>query len=78
MTFAEIKAKAKLEWETLRNSTCILVSTATCGRAAGAMDVVEALNKELTRQGLEVPIIRSAAWSYVMPTPWSSSPSLTL
>ncbi len=58
MTFAEIKARAKLEWETLRNSTCILVSAATCGRAAGAMEVVEALNKELTRQGLEVPIIQ--------------------
>jgi NADH-quinone oxidoreductase subunit F len=58
MTFEEIKAKAKLEWETLRSGTCILVSTATCGRAAGAMDVVEALNKELTRQGLEVPIIQ--------------------
>jgi NADH-quinone oxidoreductase subunit F len=58
MTFEEIANKAKLEWEGLQNSAFILVGTATCGRAAGALDVVDAFNKELTRQGLEVPIIQ--------------------
>jgi len=58
MTCEEIKAKAKLEWETLRSGTCILVGTATCGRAAGALDVVDAFGKELKRRGLEVPIIQ--------------------
>ena len=57
MTFEEISNKAKSEWEALQNGSYILVGTATCGRAAGAMDVVDAFNKELTRQGLEVPII---------------------
>jgi NADH-quinone oxidoreductase subunit F len=58
MTFEEIANKAKLEWEGLQNSAFILVGTATCGRAAGALDVVDAFNKELTRQGLGVPIIQ--------------------
>jgi NADH-quinone oxidoreductase subunit F len=58
MTFEEINNKAKLGWEALQNSTYILVGTATCGRAAGALDVVDAFGKELTRRGLEVPIIQ--------------------
>jgi NADH-quinone oxidoreductase subunit F len=58
MTFEEISNKAKSEWEALQNGSYITVGTATCGRAAGALDVVDAFNKELTRRGLEVPIIQ--------------------
>jgi NADH-quinone oxidoreductase subunit F len=58
MTFEEITTRAKSKWEALQKSSHILVGTATCGRAAGALDVVDAFNKELTRQGLEVPIIQ--------------------
>jgi len=58
MTFEEINNRAKSEWETLQKGSYILIGTATCGRAAGALDVVDAFNKELTRQGLEVPIIQ--------------------
>ena len=57
MTFEEIRNKAKSEWEALQNDTYILIGTATCGRAAGALDVVDAFSKELARQGLEVPIV---------------------
>jgi len=58
MTFEEINSRARAEWEALQKGSYILVSAATCGRAAGALDVVDAFNKELTRQGLEVPIIQ--------------------
>jgi len=58
MTFEEISNKAKSEWEALQNGSYILVGTATCGRAAGALDVVDAFDRELTRQGVEVPIIQ--------------------
>jgi NADH-quinone oxidoreductase subunit F len=58
MTFEEISDKAKSEWEALQKSSYITVGTATCGRAAGALDVVDAFNKELARRGLEVPIIQ--------------------
>ena len=58
MTFKEINNKAKREWEALQKGSYILVSAATCGRAAGALDVVDAFRKELRRQDLEVPIIQ--------------------
>jgi NADH-quinone oxidoreductase subunit F len=57
MTFEEISSNAKSEWEALVNGVYILVGTATCGRAAGALDVVDAFKKELTRRKLEIPII---------------------
>jgi NADH-quinone oxidoreductase subunit F len=58
MTFEEITNKARSEWETLQSGIYILIGTATCGRAAGALDVVDAFRKELERQKLEVPIIQ--------------------
>jgi NADH-quinone oxidoreductase subunit F len=58
MTFREISAKAKSEWEALQQGTYILVGAATCGRAAGALDVIDAFKKELTRRNLEVPIVQ--------------------
>ena len=58
MTFEEINNKAKSEWQALQKGNYILVGTATCGRAAGALDVVDAFNKELKRRSLEVPIIQ--------------------
>jgi len=58
MTFEEIDNRGKSEWEALQKGSHILIGTATCGRAAGALDVVDAFSKELARRALEVPIIR--------------------
>jgi NADH-quinone oxidoreductase subunit F len=58
ITFEEISNRAKSEWEALQKGTYISVGTATCGRAAGALEVVDALEKELARQGLRVPVIQ--------------------
>jgi NADH-quinone oxidoreductase subunit F len=58
MTFDEINNKAQTEWEALQKGNHILIGTATCGRAAGALGVVDAFNKELARRGLEVPIVQ--------------------
>ncbi len=58
MTFEEIRNRARLEWEALQNGSYIVVGTATCGRAAGALDVVDAFSRELARRKLEVPIVR--------------------
>jgi NADH-quinone oxidoreductase subunit F len=59
MTFAQIYEQARQEWEALYhgNTPVILIGTATCGRAAGAMAVVDAFKKELTKQGIEAPVI---------------------
>ena len=55
MMFDEIRSQALSEWEALQHSEKprILVGTATCGRAAGAMAVLETIDKELSRLGIE-------------------------
>ena len=46
MTFDEIQSQAISEWQALEHSDKprILIGTATCGRAAGAIAVLEAIN----------------------------------
>ncbi len=58
MTFDEIRKQAILEWEALKHSEKprIFVGTATCGRAAGAIAVTEAIEKELSRLGIDAAI----------------------
>ena len=55
MSFDEIRNQAIAEKEALEKSdkVRILVGTATCGRAAGAMGVMEMLEKELSRLGID-------------------------
>ena len=58
MTFEEIRKRAQAQWETLESSVRILVGTATCGKAAGALDVIDAFENEWVRQGIDIPIIQ--------------------
>jgi NADH-quinone oxidoreductase subunit F len=57
-TFESISSIAKSEWEALQKRAYISVGTATCGRAAGALEVVDAFRKELAREGLKVPVVQ--------------------
>lgn len=56
MTFDEIHHQAITEWKALQEKTRVLIGTATCGRAAGALDVLEAFKRELARQKADVII----------------------
>ncbi len=58
MTFDEIRSQAISEWEALEHSDKprILVGAATCGRAAGAGAVLEAINSALAQHNLEAVI----------------------
>ena len=58
LTFAEIQTRAEAEWTAHRNSENphILLGTATCGLAAGALDVLEAIKEQLTKSTIEVAI----------------------
>ena len=51
MNFDEIQHQAISQWEALQQKTRILVGAATCGRAAGALDVVRAFETELAKRG---------------------------
>lgn len=59
MAFEEIQRSAQKEWEELDRSQVplMLVGTATCGRSAGALAVLQALRDELERKGLLARII---------------------
>lgn len=58
MTFDEIQKQAMSAWEALQYSgkPRIFVGTATCGRAAGAMAIVEAIDKELSQRNIEAVV----------------------
>jgi NADH-quinone oxidoreductase subunit F len=58
LTFEEIKERAKAQWKALENSVHVLVGTATCGRAAGALEVTDAFKDESERQNINIPIIQ--------------------
>ncbi|MFB3885401.1 MAG: NADH-ubiquinone oxidoreductase-F iron-sulfur binding region domain-containing protein [Thermodesulfobacteriota bacterium] len=58
MEFEEIRKKAHARREALQRGAHVLVGSATCGRAAGALDVIDAFKSELARLGIEVPIIQ--------------------
>jgi NADH-quinone oxidoreductase subunit F len=60
MDFDKIQKRAVSEWQALQSSNkpLILVGAGTCGRAAGALDVLKAINEELARQGIEAIVIQ--------------------
>ncbi len=60
MSFEEIKRQAASEWKAMQNSPIprILIGTATCGMAAGAETIMEALNAELAKNNIKADIIQ--------------------
>ena len=56
MTFEEIQSRATAEWEDLCAKTRILVGAATCGRSAGALGVLAAINEELTKRNINAVV----------------------
>jgi NADH-quinone oxidoreductase subunit F len=60
MTFAQMKERARAEWEALERGERprILIGTATCGRSAGALDVLEAFKTELAKRGIDAVIVQ--------------------
>jgi len=53
-TFGEIQKQAQAHWDEIWNgpTPVILVGTATCGRAAGAVEVLQAIKETVKRQNL--------------------------
>ncbi len=78
MSFEEIRKRAEARWEALEKGVHVLVGTATCGRAAGALDVTDAFQNELARHGVEVPVIQVGCFGlcYAEPLVIISKPEL--
>ncbi|MCL0060149.1 SLBB domain-containing protein, partial [Dehalococcoidia bacterium] len=58
--FEEIRAAAVSEWESLKHSEkpYVMVGTATCGRAAGVLDTLEAIGQTIARLGVDVRLLQ--------------------
>ena len=59
LTFREMKERAEARWQGVFDSgkPVIVVGAATCGRAAGALEVLRAIKRELKRQNLDCPVV---------------------
>ena len=59
MALEALRHRAREDWDALQQShkPLILVGTATCGRAAGSLQVLETLRKELEERSLDCSII---------------------
>ena len=60
MTFDEIRNRAVAEWEALEqsNKPRIFIGAATCGRAAGAVAVLKAINSAMAERNLAAEVIQ--------------------
>jgi NADH-quinone oxidoreductase subunit F len=57
-TFQVIKERAESRWQELwQDRPVIMVGTATCGRAAGALEVLQTLRDEVNKHKLDCPVI---------------------
>jgi NADH-quinone oxidoreductase subunit F len=60
MTFEELRTEALAEWEAVEksNKPRIMVGSATCGRASGALGVLEAIKDKLAQHSIEAIIMQ--------------------
>ncbi len=56
-TFVKLQQKSRTAWQSLRDRSLILVGTATCGRAAGALEILKVIKGELERRGIDAHVL---------------------
>ena len=56
--FREIKERAETHWQEIWNERpLVLVGAATCGRAAGAIEVMQTFRDEIKKRDIDCPVI---------------------
>jgi NADH-quinone oxidoreductase subunit F len=56
--FEEIKERAVAQWTKLdHDRPVVMVGTATCGRAAGALEVLQSFRDEIKKRNLDCPVV---------------------
>ena len=56
--FREIKERAETQWQEIwKEKPVVLVGAATCGRAAGAIEVLQAFRDEIKKRNIDCPVI---------------------
>ena len=56
--FARLHSLASEKWRSLKEGPAILVGTATCGRASGALEIFETFQEEIQRAGIKAHLIQ--------------------
>jgi NADH-quinone oxidoreductase subunit F len=56
-SFTQLQNQAKKDWDKLKEKPLILVGAATCGRAAGALGLLEEVKNELAERKLEANVL---------------------
>jgi len=69
--FEEIRSRALSEWKALRGSAepHILIGTATCGRAAGALEVLKTIEDELAQRNIKAKVTQVGCIGYCYAEP---------
>jgi NADH-quinone oxidoreductase subunit F len=69
--FEQLRKKASAKWQilTANGEPLIMVGTATCGRAAGALDVVKAFKEEIVHQGIACSVIETGCMGHCYAEP---------
>jgi NADH-quinone oxidoreductase subunit F len=71
-SFEHIRERAISEWDALSNSTKprISIGTATCGRAAGALETLETLKGELAKRNIDATLTEVGCMGYCYADPY--------
>jgi NADH-quinone oxidoreductase subunit F len=68
--FQKIKSQAESRWQKFQSGKAvIMVGAATCGRAAGAMEVLHAFKNELKKQNLDIPVMEAGCMGHCYAEP---------
>ena len=55
--YESLRKKAKEKLDSLEEKTVVMVGTATCGKAAGAIDTRETFKEEIEKQGIDARVV---------------------
>jgi NADH-quinone oxidoreductase subunit F len=67
--YSRLREEAAARWEALRQKPLVLVGTATCGRAAGALETLAALQREISRRNLDAAVIETGCLGHCYAEP---------
>lgn len=67
--YQQLKSRALQKAAELKEKTCIMVGTATCGRAAGALNVLETMRSEISKHQLDAQVLEVGCLGYCYAEP---------
>jgi NADH-quinone oxidoreductase subunit F len=69
-TFRKIKDSAEAHWQAIwKDRPVVLVGAATCGRAAGALEVLQAFRDEIKKRNIDCPVIEAGCMGHCYAEP---------